>query len=106
MTIGAPANRFWALQAWSIYVGSVVRPVNSSTWIDQNLWRTVIAPEVLKQCDDLDGAKDGIISDPSKCKCVLATARFARRSSLMPCTVSNLTPSPADRAKAPPRASR
>ena len=47
---------------WTSYVAA-----NTSRAIPMPLWSTVIAPEVLKQCDGLDGRMDGIVADPSSC---------------------------------------
>ena len=47
---------------WASYVAA-----NTSNAIPIPLWSTVITPEILKQCDGLDGRMDGIIADPSLC---------------------------------------
>ena len=47
---------------WASYVA-----VNTSRAIPVPLWSTVIAQEILRQCDKLDGKVDGIIADPSQC---------------------------------------
>lgn len=43
-----------------------VLPVNGSTWIPSDMW-SVIATEVMDQCDALDGVTDGIINNPIAC---------------------------------------
>ncbi|KAK7691095.1 hypothetical protein QCA50_006198 [Cerrena zonata] len=65
--IGSPAN--WATHLFSSIVRSNlnVLPTTSSRWISENMWRNVIHPEVLRQCDELDGIKDGVISNPLLC---------------------------------------
>lgn len=64
--VGSPAidwNRFIGAPAiWAFYVA-----VNTSSAIPLPLWDSVVAPEVLKQCDAIDGKVDGIINDPSLC---------------------------------------
>ena len=45
------------LQSWSIRMNLLVLPENSTRFIPQNVWTNVIAPEVLKQCDALDGVR-------------------------------------------------
>jgi len=64
--VGAPAvnwNRFvGALGIWASFVAA-----NTSSAIPLPLWGTVITPEILKQCDGLDGRVDGIITDPTLC---------------------------------------
>ena len=47
---------------WSSYVA-----VNTSSAIPLPLWSTIIAQEILRQCDGLDGKVDGIIADPNLC---------------------------------------
>ena len=37
-------------------------------YIPRNVWETVVAPEVLQQCDALDGRVDGIIANPDVCR--------------------------------------
>lgn len=69
----APAFDFNHLTDWSGWLSSVAGFDNtSSTFIPQSLW-TVINNEVLRQCDSLDGATDGIIEDPDLCKPILET---------------------------------
>ncbi|GHJ89108.1 hypothetical protein NliqN6_5510 [Naganishia liquefaciens] len=66
VVIGSPANAMARLQPWSIHQGLNVQPVNSSRWITTDLW-SVIHKEALSQCDELDGVKDGVISNPAVC---------------------------------------
>ncbi|KKY31316.1 putative feruloyl esterase b [Diaporthe ampelina] len=47
--------------------GVVAGPVGSSNFITPAFWKTTIHEEVLRQCDMLDGASDGIIEDPILC---------------------------------------
>lgn len=53
--VGSPAN--WATHLLSSLIRNSlnVLPVNSSHWIPENTWKNVIYPEVLRQCDELDG---------------------------------------------------
>ena len=39
----------------------------SASFIPEHLW-PVITDEILKQCDDLDGVKDGVITEPDACE--------------------------------------
>ncbi|KAH9917129.1 feruloyl esterase-like protein [Epithele typhae] len=55
------------LQPWSLHMNLLVQPETSDRFIPANLWTDVIAPEVLNQCDHLDGLSDGIIADPRTC---------------------------------------
>ena len=65
---GAPAFDFNHLTDWSGWLSSVAGFDNTSdTFITQPLWN-VINDEVLRQCDTIDGASDGIIEDPDLCR--------------------------------------
>ncbi|OSD01459.1 feruloyl esterase-like protein [Trametes coccinea BRFM310] len=67
IVIGSPANWMTHLQPWSIHMNLNVLPPTSSHFMTQNMWVNVIGPEVMRQCDTLDGLKDGIINDPRAC---------------------------------------
>lgn len=45
------------LQPWSVHMSLNVLPANSSRFIPQSTWDNVIGPEVMRQCDDLDGVR-------------------------------------------------
>jgi len=68
---GAPATNFVALQGsytmLSRYVGAPNATGNASpSFIPPEMWE-IISQEVLRQCDELDGVKDGIITEPDGC---------------------------------------
>ncbi|KAF8057399.1 tannase and feruloyl esterase [Lyophyllum atratum] len=67
---GAPATDWNHLQGWSVimerFVG-VPNPSGSRSFIPPALW-DVVAAEVLRQCDEVDGVKDGIITEPDACQ--------------------------------------
>ncbi|KAF9812284.1 hypothetical protein IEO21_06258 [Rhodonia placenta] len=65
--VGSPANWQTHLQDWSIHMNLNVQPSNSTRFINASVWENVIHPEVLRQCDAIDGLADGIISDPRFC---------------------------------------
>ncbi|KAH9855312.1 feruloyl esterase-like protein [Lenzites betulinus] len=67
VVIGSPANWMSHLQAWSIHMSLNVLPTTSSRFMTPDIWMNVIGPEVMKQCDALDGLTDGIINDPRAC---------------------------------------
>ncbi|KAI0764610.1 feruloyl esterase-like protein [Trametes elegans] len=67
IVVGSPANWMTHLQPWSIHMNLNVLPANSSRFIHADTWMNVIGPEVMRQCDALDGLKDGIINDPRAC---------------------------------------
>lgn len=64
--VGAPANYMTHLSAWDVRVALEQFPNNKSSHIPSTMW-TVIHDAVLSQCDAIDGLKDGILMDPTKC---------------------------------------
>lgn len=62
---GAPAFDFFAHLAWFGYAFETLGFNTSSVSATQ--WEAV-QNEVMKQCDGLDGAHDGILEDPTACK--------------------------------------
>ncbi|KAK0610410.1 feruloyl esterase-like protein B [Bombardia bombarda] len=67
MLIGAPAWYTSHLQPWTTKVATFNLPVSDKKHIDPSLF-PVVGAEVIKQCDELDGVKDGIVSRPDLCK--------------------------------------
>jgi feruloyl esterase len=66
---GAPAVDFNNLNGVQTMLGRYVgapNPNGSSSFIPASLW-PVISQEILRQCDELDGVKDGVITDPDIC---------------------------------------
>lgn len=66
---GAPAWWTDRLQTWSLWVGLLNLPTNSSSRIPPEAF-PMIAKEVVAQCDWQDGLKDGIVSDSKGCRFV------------------------------------
>jgi len=62
---GAPANYLSHLQPWTLWVPKVVHESEGSFLPPAKL--AVIHKAVIKACDALDGVKDGVIEDPSRC---------------------------------------
>ncbi|KAJ6529801.1 tannase and feruloyl esterase [Mycena capillaripes] len=72
---GAPATDFNHLAGWggmlSHYIGAT-SPDSSATaetspkFISPELW-SLVSAEILRQCDLLDGVRDGIITEPDEC---------------------------------------
>lgn len=65
--VGAPANYMAALQAFGIHVGQELLPNTSSRYISEATW-AAIHDEVLRQCDTIDGVRDGVLTDPRDCQ--------------------------------------
>ncbi|KAJ6514194.1 tannase and feruloyl esterase [Mycena vitilis] len=68
---GSPATDFNHLSLWqgilSHYVGAPTSSVAPSPkFLPPELW-AVVSAEILRQCDDLDGVDDGIITEPDAC---------------------------------------
>ena len=64
---GSPALNFNNLQSWRARFFPITGRSNSSDFISTALWTKLIHDEVLNQCDDIDGVKDGIIENPNLC---------------------------------------
>ncbi|KAJ6629909.1 tannase and feruloyl esterase [Mycena sp. CBHHK59/15] len=67
---GAPATDFIHLLHWTGMLARYVGAPNfasSPSYISPASWK-IIADEVLKQCDALDGVLDGIITEPDACE--------------------------------------
>jgi len=64
---GAPAvdwnGVFGSWIIWASYVAS-----GTSSFIPADVWEATVTPEILKQCDALDGRVDGIIVNPDLCR--------------------------------------
>lgn len=63
---GAPAIAFNNLTSWSSNFYPLTGPPTAATFVPINLW-AVVHQDVLKQCDALDGAADGILESPDLC---------------------------------------
>ena len=66
VVVGAPALAFNNLSSWSGIFYLRTGPVNSSTWLTPDEW-ALVHEDVLKHCDGLDGAEDGIIESVNLC---------------------------------------
>lgn len=64
---GAPAVDFNALYSSRARYYTITGAKGSEDFITAEMWQTTIHDEVLRQCDGLDGAVDGIIEDPTSC---------------------------------------
>lgn len=63
---GAPAMAFNNLTSWSCHFLPLTGLNGSDTFIPMSMW-TTIHDDILKQCDELDGAADGILEFPDQC---------------------------------------
>ncbi|KAM0288303.1 hypothetical protein ACHAO9_007207 [Fusarium lateritium] len=64
---GAPAFDMLALFYWSGVLSKALGKPGSPTYLTAADW-SIIYDDVLEQCDELDGVKDGIIDDPNLCQ--------------------------------------
>ncbi|KAK7948900.1 tannase and feruloyl esterase [Apiospora aurea] len=65
---GAPAVDFNNLYSSRARYFTVTGADGAQSFIAADTWKTTIHDEVLRQCDGIDGAMDGIIEDPTLCK--------------------------------------
>ena len=56
------------LVSWRARFFTITGAIGSANFISATAWKTWIHDEVLRQCDTIDKAKDGIIEDPTLCK--------------------------------------
>lgn len=65
--VGAPALNFNYMSMWrgNFYVDTGAN--TSEGFIGKGTWEGLVHEEVLRQCDLLDGAADGIVEDPGEC---------------------------------------
>ncbi|KAF2757803.1 feruloyl esterase B [Pseudovirgaria hyperparasitica] len=64
---GSPAVDFNHMISWRGSFYPMTGGSGDARYVDQALWKGLVHEEVLRQCDTLDGAKDGIIEDPTRC---------------------------------------
>lgn len=69
---GAPAMNFVNLQSWGAYAAYITGGRDDPTYLTPAQWAAV-HEEVLRQCDKIDGAEDGILEDPDLCRPVVET---------------------------------
>ncbi|KAJ5773093.1 hypothetical protein N7457_007989 [Penicillium paradoxum] len=67
---GAPAINFVNLSSWRARFYPITGPPSSETFLSTAEWK-IVHEEILRQCDAIDGAEDGIIEDPDLCRPVL-----------------------------------
>lgn len=72
VVVGAPAVNFIGLLSWSAHFYPITGPPSSKTYLSTTEWK-IVHNEILRQCDAIDGAKDGIIEDPDLCQPIFET---------------------------------
>jgi feruloyl esterase len=65
---GSPAVDFNNLYSWRASFFPITGASSDSNFISASTWNTTIHNEILRQCDEIDGVKDGIIEDPTLCQ--------------------------------------
>lgn len=65
--VGCPGLNFNYMSAWRASFYTYTGAANSPGFISASMWENLIHEEVLKQCDRLDGVRDGILVDPALC---------------------------------------
>ncbi|KXH49825.1 tannase and feruloyl esterase [Colletotrichum simmondsii] len=63
---GAPAFAFNNLTSWSCHFLPLTGQQGADTFIPMTMWPT-IHDDILAQCDELDGVKDGFLESPDLC---------------------------------------
>ncbi len=63
---GAPAFNWNGLLSFSGNIYPITGPEGSATFLSVDKW-SLVHDEIIRQCDGLDGAKDGIIEDTDLC---------------------------------------
>jgi feruloyl esterase len=69
---GAPAFNFINLSNWGARFLPTTGNSSADTFLTTTQWG-IVHSEIMRQCDDLDGAADGIIEDPDLCQPVFET---------------------------------
>jgi feruloyl esterase len=65
---GCPALNFPSLQSWSGHFYPIFGNPGDETYVPQGAHWEFIHDEILRQCDGLDGAIDGVLEDPRLCR--------------------------------------
>ena len=93
---GSPGVGFNDLYSWRGRFLTVTGAVNSPNFITADMWINLIHNEVLRQCDDIDGVVDGIITDPDLCHFDPSTIACSNSSCTAASNSSCLNPTQVD----------
>ena len=64
---GSPVSPFSKIVPWMLRQNLLFKPIDGESWVSDALWQE-IHEEVVRQCDTIDGIKDGVIGEPQLCK--------------------------------------
>ncbi|THU77519.1 putative feruloyl esterase B-2 [Dendrothele bispora CBS 962.96] len=64
---GAPVIDFNHLIDWTGHFFGITGNSSAPTFLPPDQWISIVHPDVLAQCDEIDGVKDGVIEDPDLC---------------------------------------
>lgn len=67
LIIGAPALNFNNLNTWSAHFLTITGTPDDPNFISQELWEDLVHEDIMAQCDELDGLRDGILEAPDLC---------------------------------------
>ncbi|KAI9046221.1 putative feruloyl esterase [Aspergillus affinis] len=81
---GAPAFNFVNLLSWSAHFYPITGSPSSDSYLSPAAWK-IVHNEILRQCDGIDGARDGVIEDPDLCHPIMETIICKSGSSSKKC---------------------
>ncbi|THU77521.1 putative feruloyl esterase B-2, partial [Dendrothele bispora CBS 962.96] len=64
---GSPAIDFNHLIDWTSHFLGITGNSSAPTFLPLEQWANIVHPDVIAQCDEIDGVKDGVIEDPNLC---------------------------------------
>ncbi|KAF5366742.1 hypothetical protein D9758_006548 [Tetrapyrgos nigripes] len=67
---GAPGNQWNKMMDASSHIFSLTGTPDAPSFVPAEAWVNIVIPDILKQCDTIDGVEDGVIEDPNLCNYV------------------------------------